>query len=144
MKQKTCRDCGCREGEPHQLGCGQECCPFCGGQLISCNCHLTLLGYKPHKITSKHPTLGLPKHIYEDGLPVTEHRKFVRMLEKKGRIPYIRWPVLCASCGKKWPEMFMVPDEEWAKYIQPDKRDEVVCRKCYDHIKELIDRDKNE
>jgi len=140
LKEKRCHDCGCKEGELHQLGCGMEVCPLCGGQLISCNCHLTQLGYRVHKITSKHPTLGLPKSVFENGLSDREGRKFLRMLEKKGRIPYIRWPVLCAYCGKKWPEMFKVPDEEWQKYIQPDKRGGVVCRKCYDHIKEMIDK----
>jgi hypothetical protein len=33
-----CRDCGAAIGERHQDGCGVECCPYCGGQLLSCLC----------------------------------------------------------------------------------------------------------
>ena len=57
----------------------------------------------------------------------------------KNRVPFIQWPNICAYCGKLWPDMFKVPDEEWAKYIQLDKRREMVCKPCYDKIKRLID-----
>ena len=35
---ETCLDCGVRIGELHDLFCTKERCPFCGGQLISCDC----------------------------------------------------------------------------------------------------------
>jgi hypothetical protein len=36
--------------------------------------------------------------------------------------------------------MFKVSDEEWAKYIQPDKKRSIVCKPCFDRIKRLIDK----
>jgi hypothetical protein len=32
------RDCGARPGEFHRPDCDVEQCPYCGGQLISCDC----------------------------------------------------------------------------------------------------------
>jgi hypothetical protein len=34
-----CPDCDAGPGEVHSTGCDVEQCPYCGGQLISCNCH---------------------------------------------------------------------------------------------------------
>lgn len=33
-----CHDCDVEPGEFHKLGCDNEQCPYCGGQLISCCC----------------------------------------------------------------------------------------------------------
>ena len=65
-------------------------------------------------------------------------------LETKGRIPFIMYPNLCARCGVLWPEMFMVPDEEWKHYIEPAMRREMLCRVCYEQIKKWIDEAENE
>ena len=46
---------------------------------------------------------------------------------------------VCACCGDLWPDLFSVPDKEWKHYIQMDMQDKVICRKCYDRIKYLID-----
>jgi hypothetical protein len=57
----------------------------------------------------------------------------------KERVPFILYPNLCAKCGTLWPEMFMVPDEEWERYIEPRMRQEMLCKACYKQIKEWID-----
>lgn len=127
---KTCHDCGCQEGDLHGLGCDMESCPFCGGQLISCDCVYDQLGIDA----------GPGTWAFEHGLTEEQEKQWLALLEKKGRIPYIQWPNLCAYCGKLWPEMFHVPKEEWERYIEPAKRREIVCRQCYDRIKELINK----
>jgi hypothetical protein len=54
------------------------------------------------------------------------------------RIPFILYPNLCAKCGTLWPEMFMVPDAEWDRYIEPQMREAMLCKQCYGHIKASI------
>lgn len=133
----TCGDCRCKEGEMHKPSCNMERCPFCNGQLLSCDCRYTKLGYK---IDNSKIFCGLPKDIYKRGLNGVQYKKWEQILEKKGRIPFILYPLICARCGELWPEFFMVPDEEWNKYIQPDKRDKILCRECYNDIKSIIRR----
>lgn len=108
MGGTVCHDCGVREGEIHRLGCDMEQCPFCGGQLISCFCQ----------------NLGAKEQF--------------EAVTAKGRIPYILFPNLCARCGKLWPEMFMVPDTLWRKYIPGAKSDEMLCLACWRKIVRLI------
>jgi hypothetical protein len=57
----------------------------------------------------------------------------------KERVPFILYPNLCAKCGTLWPEMFMVPDEEWERYIAPRMRGKMLCEACYTQIKEWVD-----
>ena len=130
-KKGECHHCRCKEGELHDRGCDMERCPFCGGQLISCDCCYKLLGYN---LDNSAEFCGLPEEVYKKGLPEEDAEKWEDMLEEKGRVPYIRWPVLCAYCGKLWPEFFSVPDAEWEKYIQISERDAVICKKCWDFI----------
>ena len=128
MKRKFyCHDCGAPEGGIHDGGCDMEICPFCHGQLLCCDC-----------VFEK---LGIPQ---DTELTKEQCQTFSKMLEEAGRIPYMHWRWVCAYCGIKDPEMFMVPNEEWKKYIDEEHRGEVVCRKCYDHIKERIDYYKGE
>jgi len=74
-----------------------------------------------------------------DGMTRAQEVEWEAALEKKGRIPSIVYPNLCARCGKLWPPMFMVPNEEWKRYVEPAKRREVLCRRCYGWIKKVID-----
>jgi PHP family Zn ribbon phosphoesterase len=39
----TCPGCGTEEGHLHELFCLRERCPFCGGQLASCDCMARVL-----------------------------------------------------------------------------------------------------
>ena len=38
QRSGRCGDCGVEVGGLHHLGCDIQCCPCCGGQLISCGC----------------------------------------------------------------------------------------------------------
>jgi hypothetical protein len=35
-----CGDCGVQPGQLHKRGCDVERCPYCGGQMIFCDCNL--------------------------------------------------------------------------------------------------------
>jgi hypothetical protein len=123
-----CYDCGCAEGELHEFGCECEVCPFCGQDgFIGCDCLYNHLGYMDSEIE---PTDEQWKERFQ---------KEREILEKKGRIPYIHYPLLCAKCGTAYPVFFTVSDREWNHYIQPDIRDSILCLACYEHIKQAID-----
>ncbi len=64
-----CPVCFVADGEFHQLGCPVESCPWCGGQLTSCNCRFEIL--------ARDELAG------EDELRLLEEA-----LEQKGRIPF--------------------------------------------------------
>lgn len=137
MEIKYCHDCGVKEGEVHDYGCDNEICPFCGNQLISCRCIYSHLGIID---TSKYnySTAYLPPDIYKNGVTVKQGEIWLTILNGKGRIPYIDWPLMCAKCGVLWPEFFRVEAEEWKEYIQPNMRKSMVCPKCFDFIKMAI------
>jgi hypothetical protein len=94
-KRKTCGDCGTKEGQLHILGCDMERCPFCGNQLISCQC-----GYKKLGID-----ISPGSWAYSHGLTEAQQEDWEKLLSDKGRIPFILYPNLCAKCGTLWPEM---------------------------------------
>lgn len=140
-ERHPCHDCDVLEGEIHDYGCDMERCPFCGGQVISCGCDYK--HFYPTFDRGRHPGQvpfeGLPREVYEEGLPPHQAAEWERILEAKGRIPYIVYPNLCARCGALWPDMFNVPDREWEKYVEPAMRHKMLCRPCYDWIKNVID-----
>jgi hypothetical protein len=139
-KKKTeehrCHDCGVKEGGIHKLGCDMERCPFCGGQLISCDCPYKVLGLD---FDISKPFCGLPQAIYEKGLTKEMNQKLLEGLDKKGRVPYILYPSICGRCGKVNPEFFMVPAWVWWKYIQKGSRKLILCEGCWSTIVNLID-----
>jgi hypothetical protein len=133
-----CHDCGVTEGQLHELGCDMEYCPFCGEQLITCDCPYDSLGLRDPRLYTA-ATAYLPPSIYEEGLSEVQGAQWEAELTRKGRIPYIVYPVLCAKCGVLWPEFFRVPDAEWERYVQPNMRDQVLCELCWLHITHVID-----
>ena len=136
-KERQCHDCGAKEGELHVPGCDMETCPFCFGQLISCGCIYEMFyeGFSRDK-----PLSGLPKEVYENGVPEDVREKWEAELEKKGRIPYVIRPFICVRCGIHYPDLFMVPDDEWEAIVGPIFGTNVVlCRECYDHVKVLME-----
>src|SRR5262245_60061408 len=135
--KETCGDCGVEEGNYHNPGCDMERCPFCLGQLISCDCCYEMLGLFDHKKYDV-STGYLPTHIYQNGLTKKQTLQWNKILRGKGLIPFIRYPIFCIKCGAPWPEFFLVPNEEWRRYVQPDKQSGVICRECYDYIKDVI------
>ncbi len=125
VKRATCHDCGTKEGQLHILGCDMERCPFCGNQLISCQCV-----YKKLRID-----VSPGAWAYSHGLTDAQQKDWEKLLGDKGRIPFVLYPNLCAKCGTLWPEMFLVPDAEWKHYIEPQMQREMLCKACYKQVK---------
>jgi hypothetical protein len=66
---EICPACHAVAGEVHELGCPVEICPWCGGQLINCDCRFEQMGL--------------------DGLTnEAELDQFEALLEERGRIPF--------------------------------------------------------
>ena len=84
-------------------------------------------------------TSGLPVRVYFDGLPEDKQAEWERILEARGRIPWICYPNICRRCGVLWPKMFRVSDEEWERYVEPAMRGYMLCEECYTWIKQQID-----
>lgn len=126
--QVRCGDCGRMEGEIHMAGCDMERCPWCGGQLISCGC--------PHRVLRLRGDKTLTGRQAE---------RFAGLLEAKGRVPYVRWPLLCARCGGKQPTLYRseVGAGDWDRYVQMDVRDAWLCDPCYARIKKVVDERSN-
>lgn len=64
-----CPACSVASGDHHAFGCPVEVCPWCGGQLINCDCRFRLLGID-----------RLDRESQAD--------KFLEILESKGRVPF--------------------------------------------------------
>jgi hypothetical protein len=55
------------------------------------------------------------------------------------RVPFISWANVCASCGQLGPALFDVPNRVWRHYIEPAKRQTIICAPCFSEIAGLID-----
>jgi hypothetical protein len=130
----TCHDCGVLEGQIHIRGCDMERCPFCLGQLISCNC--SLKHFYPEFRWQAEPFCNLPQDVYESGLPADQDAEWDRLLIEKGRIPYLLLPNLCARCGQTWPDMFSADD--WQDVIPANAQEHMLCLPCYEAIKIFV------
>jgi len=69
--------------------------------------------------------LGCDCGVFEDG-------------KKRHRIPYLLIPNMCRLCGEQWPDMFMVSNQEWEKYVIPPLQNEILCQECYNKLKEIF------
>ena len=84
---KTCPDCGVRTGELHDLFCLKERCPFCGGQLASCDCIRNVLKL------SDSERQALDKCIDDSVPPLSDvMQRWRDALASKGRIPFEAFP----------------------------------------------------
>jgi len=135
----TCHECGAPEGSLHNRACPIERCPFCFDQLITCNCIYLHFNYKPQPMDSHHPTMGLPKNIFINGLPKERLDKWDEVVTRRGRIPFFHFPSICTRCGCMDPDPFMVPDAEWCEVVPLDHREDILCRGCFDEMQRLHD-----
>lgn len=125
-----CRDCGAAEGRLHAPFCTKERCPFCWGQLAGCSCIHEVLSLTPEE------SLAVDEGIDDTKEPLrTILDRWKAALRKKGRVPYIEYPAMCARCGARYPEHFRVPDDEWSALIDPIRQDTVLCKECFAFIK---------
>jgi len=133
-----CHDCGAYEGSLHNRGCFNECCPYCFGQLAFCHCSYLYFGYKPQPTEAQHPTMGLPKDIFINGLSDAQLDEWDGIVTRKGRIPYFHFSNICTRCGEVEPDLFMVSDEEWQSVVPENHWCDVICRTCFDKMNKLF------
>ncbi len=77
----TCNDCGCSQGELHEIFCTKERCPFCQGQLASCGCISKVLSL------SLEEQQALDEYIDDEEEPLRGViERWVKALNQKGRV----------------------------------------------------------
>ena len=80
---RTCDDCGCSEGELHDLFCLRERCPFCGAQLVSCGCISKVLDLSPEE------QRAVDEYIDDSVEPLKGiNERWGKTLNGKGRVPF--------------------------------------------------------
>jgi ankyrin repeat protein len=81
----TC--CAVRNGELHELFCTKERCPFCGTQLITCDCIRSALNL------SDDERLILDEYIDDSVPPLSDiMQRWKDALVRKGRVPFKAFP----------------------------------------------------
>jgi|SRR5665647_1298386 len=143
-----CYECGVYEGELHKLGCENEICPFCGlgmgVEYDGCRCMYEqtseLWDHDIHTLITNFNFDEMELLQLRDKLDIIRAERRKQIIKDTNRIPFIDYPSICARCGKIDPDMFMVSNRDWEKYIEPSKRHKELCRECYDEIKTLIDK----
>ena len=83
MAERRCPDCETVWGELHERFCTKELCPFCGGQLASCECIFAVL-----QLTDAEREV-VEEYIDDSEQPLQGiNERWVAALEAKGRIPF--------------------------------------------------------
>lgn len=83
----TCPDCEVRSGELHDLFCTKERCPFCGGQLMSCDCIRSVLKL------SEEESRALDEYVDDSVPPLSQiMQRWRDALNTKGRVPFESYP----------------------------------------------------
>jgi hypothetical protein len=79
----NCPDCKCEPGALHDLFCTRERCPFCGGQLASCQCIYTILNLSGDERTT------VEEYIDDSVEPLQSIvERWKAAVETEGRIPW--------------------------------------------------------
>ena len=91
VKRATCHDCGTKEGQLHILGCDMELCPFCNDQLIICQCIYKKLGIDASP----------GSWAYSHGLTEAQQEDWEKLLNDKGRIPFLTFAPNAARFGRR-------------------------------------------
>lgn len=130
-KPDRCGDCDVTEGHYHEPGRERETCPFCRGQLFSCDCCYIQLGID----------ISPGTWAYSHGLTKAQGRKWDKVLRAKGLIPFFRFPILCSRCGQHqhWTDFFHVPDQLWQRIVPVDHHRDVICQRCFYVMKDLFE-----
>lgn len=132
-----CGACGTYEGHYHTPSCDMEICPFCGSQLIGCDCCYTKLGlYNVEKNGTEY--CGLSHEVFSHGLNEKQQKRWGEIRFKKGLIPFVQNPIFCHRCGRPWPQFFRVLKDEWKKYVPLPLQKKILCKNCYAHMKYIF------
>lgn len=84
---EACPDCDAPDGAIHDLFCTKERCPFCGGQLITCECIHAVL-----KLTDDEQQ-SWDEYVDDSVPPLSDIlTRWKHALAQKGRIPFESYP----------------------------------------------------
>lgn len=106
---------------------------------MTCPCIYRRFGYQPQPETAMHPTMGLPKNIFKNGLPDDQIAEWDAAVTAEGRIPHFYFPGICTRCGTVEPGFFMVSDEEWQSTVPKNHWGDIICRECFDKMRRLVE-----
>lgn len=85
VERQVCPGCDVSPGALHEMFCTKERCPFCGGQLVSCECIFTVL-----KLTDAERQ-AFEAYVDDSVEPLRSVvERWKRAVEAEGRVPYGR------------------------------------------------------
>lgn len=80
---ERCGDCGCHRGQLHEFFCTKERCPFCEGQLASCDCIHSVLALTPAE------SAAVGEYVDDFVEPLKSIvARWKAALEDEGRVPF--------------------------------------------------------